>query len=119
MMGLTKRQKDCLDYIDARWQETGIPPSYREIASHLGLASVSGVHRLITALEERGCIERIPDRARALRPSNREAVISIMLPPDLEDRLRTIASHSNLTPEGFVVKIVKDRLLLTSERARR
>src|SRR5690606_22418236 len=49
-----------------RLKETGIPPSFDEMKEALDLASKSGIHRLITALEERGFIRRLPNRARAL-----------------------------------------------------
>ena len=63
---LTQKQKDLLMLIHARLQETGIPPSFDEMKDALELKSKSGIHRLITALEERGFIRRLPHRARAL-----------------------------------------------------
>jgi repressor LexA len=63
---LTKKQKDLLLLIDARIRAVGVPPSYDEMKDALGLASKSGIHRLITALEERGFVRRLPNKARAL-----------------------------------------------------
>ena len=63
---LTKKQLDLLDFIDRRLQRDGIPPSFDEMKDALDLRSKSGIHRLITALEERGFIRRLPHRARAL-----------------------------------------------------
>jgi len=63
---LTQKQKDLLMFIHARMQETGVPPSFDEMKDALDLRSKSGIHRLITALEERGFIRRLPHRARAL-----------------------------------------------------
>ena len=63
---LTQKQKTLLLLIDARVRETGVPPSYDEMKDALGLASKSGIHRLITALEERGFIRRLPNKARAI-----------------------------------------------------
>ncbi|MCP1199336.1 transcriptional repressor LexA [Notoacmeibacter sp. MSK16QG-6] len=63
---LTKKQRELLLFIDQRLKETGIPPSFDEMKDALDLASKSGIHRLITALEERGFIRRLPNRARAL-----------------------------------------------------
>jgi repressor LexA len=63
---LTQKQKDLLMLIHARLQETGVPPSFDEMKEALDLKSKSGIHRLITALEERGFIRRLPHRARAL-----------------------------------------------------
>lgn len=63
---LTRKQHELLLYIHERLKETGIPPSFDEMKDALNLASKSGIHRLITALEERGFIRRLPNRARAL-----------------------------------------------------
>ena len=63
---LTRKQHELLLYIHERMKETGIPPSFDEMKDALDLASKSGIHRLITALEERGFIRRLPNRARAL-----------------------------------------------------
>ncbi len=63
---LTEKQRDLLLLIDKRVKVNGVPPSYDEMKDHLGLASKSGIHRLITALEERGFIRRLPNKARAL-----------------------------------------------------
>ncbi|MGI9523444.1 MAG: transcriptional repressor LexA [Hyphomicrobiaceae bacterium] len=64
---LTQKQKDLLMFINARLQDTGVPPSFDEMKEALNLKSKSGIHRLITALEERGFIRRLPHRARALQ----------------------------------------------------
>jgi len=63
---LTQKQHDLLIFIDERLKKNSISPSYDEMKDALGLASKSGIHRLITALEERGFIARLPHRARAL-----------------------------------------------------
>lgn len=63
---LTKKQYDLLVFIHTRMTETGVPPSFEEMKDALDLKSKSGIHRLITALEERGFIRRLPNRARAL-----------------------------------------------------
>ncbi|MBZ0162416.1 MAG: transcriptional repressor LexA [Notoacmeibacter sp.] len=63
---LTRKQHELLLFIHERMKETGIPPSFDEMKDALDLASKSGIHRLITALEERGFIRRLPNRARAL-----------------------------------------------------
>ena len=63
---LTRKQYDLLRFIHERLKETGVPPSFEEMKDALGLQSKSGVHRLIMALEERGFIRRLPNRARAL-----------------------------------------------------
>ena len=63
---LTAKQKELLLYIHERIKETGVSPSFDEVKEALDLASKSGIHRLITALEERGFVRRLPHRARAL-----------------------------------------------------
>jgi repressor LexA len=63
---LTHKQHELLMFIHERMKESGIPPSFDEMKDALDLRSKSGIHRLITALEERGFIRRLPNRARAL-----------------------------------------------------
>ncbi len=63
---LTRKQHELLLYIDKHLGETGVSPSFEEMKDALDLKSKSGVHRLISALEERGFIRRLPNRARAL-----------------------------------------------------
>jgi repressor LexA len=63
---LTAKQRELLVFIDSRLKQNGISPSFDEMREALALKSKSGVHRLISALEERGFIRRLPNRARAL-----------------------------------------------------
>lgn len=63
---LTAKQHELLQFIQRRLEESGISPSFEEMKEALDLKSKSGVHRLISALEERGFIRRLPNRARAL-----------------------------------------------------
>ena len=63
---LTRKQHELLMFIHERIKETGVSPSFDEMKDALDLASKSGIHRLITALEERGFLRRLPHRARAL-----------------------------------------------------
>ncbi|MDQ0469298.1 transcriptional repressor LexA [Labrys wisconsinensis] len=63
---LTKKQHELLRFIHERLKEQGVPPSFDEMKDALDLRSKSGIHRLIMALEERGFIRRLPNRARAL-----------------------------------------------------
>ena len=63
---LTKKQLELLRYIDGHMKKRGVSPSFDEMKEALGLKSKSGIHRLITGLEERGFIRRLPHRARAL-----------------------------------------------------
>ncbi len=63
---LTRKQSELLLFINERIQDSGVSPSFDEMKDALGLKSKSGIHRLITGLEERGFIRRLPHRARAL-----------------------------------------------------
>lgn len=83
---LTRKQHELLRFIQSRLEESGISPSFEEMKEALDLKSKSGVHRLISALEERGFIRRLPNRARALevlrqpddsgtKPARAEAVV--------------------------------------------
>ncbi len=63
---LTRKQFELLRFVHERLTETGVPPSFDEMKDALDLRSKSGIHRLITALEERGFIRRLPNRARAI-----------------------------------------------------
>ena len=89
---LTRKQHELLLYIHQRMQETGIPPSFDEMKDALDLASKSGIHRLITALEERGFIRRLPNRARALEV--------VRLPDSIAPRLNTTEKYSPRVIQG-------------------
>lgn len=82
---LTRKQHDLLMFIQTRLEETGISPSFEEMKEALDLKSKSGVHRLISALEERGFIRRLPNRARALevlrQPENAVGKSAVAAPP--------------------------------------
>ncbi len=106
---LTKKQYELLVYIDKRLQETGISPSFDEMKDALGLRSKSGIHRLITGLEERGFIRRLPHRARALEvlrlPDN-------MGPPEMAKRLDQKAAAG-----GFAPNVIKGDFKMTGAGA--
>ena len=63
---LTKKQKELLDFLTNHAQKNDVPPSFDEMRDALGLASKSGIHRLVSGLEERGYIRRLANRARAI-----------------------------------------------------
>ena len=81
---LTAKQRELLIFIDERLNEDGVSPSFDEMREALDLKSKSGVHRLISALEERGFIRRLPNRARALEvlklPETRSATVTPIRP---------------------------------------
>ena len=74
---LTRKQHELLRFIQVKLEETGISPSFEEMKEALDLKSKSGVHRLISALEERGFIRRLPNRARALEVLRQPEDISV------------------------------------------
>ena len=81
---LTAKQRELLVFIDDRLKQDGVSPSFDEMREALDLKSKSGVHRLISALEERGFIRRLPNRARALEvlklPETRSATVTPIRP---------------------------------------
>ena len=81
---LTKRQLDLLKYIDKRVKQDGYSPSFEEMKEAMSLKSKSGIHRLIKALEERGFLRRLENRARALEvikvPSSQSGGASVNVP---------------------------------------
>jgi repressor LexA len=83
---LTKKQHELLMFIHERIRESGIPPSFDEMKDALDLKSKSGIHRLITALEERGFLKRMEKRARALE--------IIRLPENVSDTVRPATTRS-------------------------
>jgi len=88
---LTRKQHDLLFFIHDRLQSAGVPPSFDEMKDALDLRSKSGIHRLITALEERGFIRRLPNRARALE---------VLKLPESIGRKPTAAEASLPTPRA-------------------
>src|SRR3712207_9401797 len=90
---LTRKQHELLCYIHEHLNGSGISPSFEEMKDALDLRSKSGVHRLISALEERGFIRRLPNRARALEvlrePENVVAERKTAPPPENVVRMQT------------------------------
>jgi repressor LexA len=78
---LTRKQHELLMFIHERIKESGVSPSFDEMKDALGLASKSGIHRLITALEERGFIRRLAHRARALEVIKLPSQATTAAPP--------------------------------------
>ena len=105
---LTAKQHELLRFIQHRLEETGISPSFEEMKDALDLKSKSGVHRLISALEERGFIRRLPPRARALEvlrePENVLAERKTAPAPDNVVRMPT-APRPAPPPANDVVEI--------------
>ena len=90
---LTEKQKELLLFIHDRMQERGVPPSFDEMKDALDLKSKSGIHRLITALVERGFIRRLPHRARAIEV--------IKLPEN------QVPAAGEIRPRGFQPSVIE------------
>jgi len=95
---LTRKQYELLVYVNDRLKETGIPPSFDEMKDALDLRSKSGIHRLIKALEERGFIRRLPNRARAIEV--------IRLP----DSMQRAAASAAAPRRGFSPNVIEGNL---------
>jgi repressor LexA len=95
---LTRKQRELLQFIQERLGDTGISPSFDEMKDALGLKSKSGVHRLITGLEERGFIRRLPHRARALEVTRLS-----------DDQMggRTAAAPADSGKRGFSANVIR------------
>jgi repressor LexA len=102
---LTRKQHELLVYINAKLNESGVSPSFEEMKDALDLKSKSGVHRLISALEERGFIRRLPNRARALEvlrmPDGKGAPIGVpanvvAMPPRAANDMLELPLHGRI-----------------------
>ncbi|MCR4282252.1 MAG: transcriptional repressor LexA [Bauldia sp.] len=87
---LTHKQMELLTFVHERLKESGVPPSFDEMKDALDLRSKSGIHRLIKALEERGFIKRLPNRARAIEV--------IRLPEALQPNLAAAGRARGFSP---------------------
>jgi len=91
---LTRKQLDLLNYINKHLNKDGIPPSFDEMKEALDLRSKSGIHRLITALEERGFIRRLAHRARAIE--------IVKLPESLETNNKVVKLSANFSKNSSI-----------------
>ena len=89
---LTKKQKNLLVYINKKIRSSGISPSYEEMKNSLNLKSKSGIHRLISALEERGFIKRLANRARAIE------IVKMPNSPEFQNNTKSDIYSSTITP---------------------
>ncbi len=94
---LTRKQHQLLVFIDDRLRAEGVSPSFEEMREALDLASKSGVHRLISALEERGYLRRLPNRARAIEVLKMPAVSTApSLPTPANDTVASIPLYGRV-----------------------
>ena len=95
---LTPKQHELLCFIHNRLEESGVSPSFEEMKDALGLKSKSGIHRLISALEERGFLRRLPNRARALEVTKMPEGRNMKLPETAESPESNVVSISSGSP---------------------
>lgn len=112
---LTKKQSELLRFIHERLKESGVPPSFDEMKDALDLKSKSGIHRLIMALEERGFIRRLPNRARALEvlklpeastPSGALRAANRFAPSIIEGALGRVRPGGEEGPQNVAVPVM-------------
>jgi len=96
---LTRKQHELLTFIDSHLKATGFSPSFEEMKEALQLRSKSGIHRLISALEERGFLRRQHHRARALEV--------VRLPEDMTARAATAGGGTNAETAGFTPNVIR------------
>lgn len=104
---LTRKQHELIRFIQVRLEETGVSPSFEEMKEALDLKSKSGVHRLISALEERGFIRRLPNRARALEVLKQPEDVQSKAPARAADNVVPLKRPEpvRLAPANDVIEI--------------
>ena len=102
---LTAKQHELLRFIQRKLEETGISPSFEEMKDALDLKSKSGVHRLISALEERGFIRRLPNRARALEVLRQPENVTARSAPANDTVVQLTPPRSRPEPANDVIEI--------------
>ena len=106
---LTKKQKNLLLFINKKLRSSGVSPSYEEMKQSLNLKSKSGIHRLISALEERGFIKRLAHKARALE------VIKLPETASANDIYDVVKSHKGPLISESGIKNKEDLLELNNK----
>src|SRR3954452_11406974 len=109
---LTRKQHELLMFIHERIKETGVSPSFDEMKEALDLASKSGIHRLITALEERGFLRRLPHRARALEVVKLPQQATTTAPPKGRSPFKPQLVDSGAAPPMPVANDTRDLPIL-------
>ncbi len=107
---LTKKQKELLDYITLINNKNGISPSYEEMKNRLNLKSKSGIHRIISALEERGFIKKLANKARAIEVLN----TNITIPQELTNKVIDIPLYGKIAAGTPIEAISNSSSIITT-----
>ena len=107
---LTKKQKELLDYITLINKKDGISPSYEEMKNRLNLKSKSGIHRIISALEERGFIRKLANKARAIEVLN----TNITIPQELTNKVIDIPLYGKIAAGTPIEAISNSSSIITT-----
>jgi len=110
MIGLTRKQLDLFHFIRTYSELHGIAPTFEEMAAAVGLRSKSGIHRLLTGLEQRGWIVREPLLARSIRISDDAAALRVSFAPDVSRALRAAAASRGVDPTVIIQEAVAARV---------
>lgn len=116
MMGLTPKQRDCLDFLRSYIAERGVAPSQEEISAALGMKSKSAATQFLDALESRGHINRLPGKARAIEIVSDNPVLAIF-PADIRRWIEARAREAGVQPETIIRERMRE--LAEHERAAR
>lgn len=116
--GLTKRQHEALLFLREYIARHGTSPTFEEIQNHLGLASKSGIKRIIVGLEERGFIHQLPNRARAIRVIGEADGVSFSDHFEFNERvlIRKAAEQSGRSVDEFCRRAIMDSVRSTVGR---
>lgn len=110
MIGLTEKQKVCLDFIRAHHAETGFMPRYDDLCAGLGLKSRSRVSQLLDDLVERGAIRRIKGRARAIELVDPDEIQSVLLNNEIHALLKQYADSQHVGLDTAANELLRQSL---------
>lgn len=108
MIGLTRKQTECFDFMTQRKQETGIMPTLQEISDHLGYSSKSRVYGLLESMQERGVIRRLPGKARAVEIVGADHAALAFLSPDVRKVVLAYATAHDTSPETVIAERMRE-----------
>jgi SOS-response transcriptional repressor LexA len=110
-LSITRLQTRALNFIKRYHLEHGEMPTYRQIEAGIDVA-VSGVHRLVTCLVERGYLTKGAGRHRSLMLVKTSRAIAVELPPELDDWVRGRAQQIRTSPEAVIIKAVREAMFI-------